>query len=65
VEGCDAGAIIRYSDGAALPLRNRARGTGKAARSLLGLMEDRPGTTAATRRDRGWAAPPPQEGFAG
>jgi hypothetical protein len=26
VEGSDAGAIIRYSDGAATPLRNRARG---------------------------------------
>ena len=47
------------------PFRKRARGTGEAARPLLGLMEDKTGTTGATRRDRDWAAPPQDDDFAG
>lgn len=65
VKGYDAGAIIRYSDGAAGPLRNRARRTGEAVQPLLSLMEDRTSATAATRRERSWAAPPQEDNSCG
>lgn len=50
VEGSDAGAIIRYSDGAAGPLRNRTQRQVRRLDPLLGWME---GQEQVQREQRG------------